>query len=82
MNYKPLARRLARLEQDAYARHAAWLATLSDAELDALVAATPAYVRAAYAAMTDDDLERLASGRMSNAEQERRLQDARQHDAT
>jgi len=82
MNYKPLARRLARLEQDAHARYAAWLATLSDAELDVLYKDMPADVSAALDAMTGDDLERLVSGRMSNAEQQRRLQDARQHVTT
>ncbi len=76
-SYKPLARRLARLEQDARARYTAWVATLSAAELDALCNRIPPDERAAYEAMTDDDLERLASGRMSNAEQQRRLQDAR-----
>jgi hypothetical protein len=81
MNAKPLARRLARLEEDARARQTAWLLSLSDAELDALCKDTPADVSAAYDAMTLDELERLASGRMTEKEWQRHLHRARQHDA-
>jgi len=75
--YKSLACRLARLEQDAHARHTAWVASLSDDELDAFCNRIPPDERAAYDAMTHDELERLANGRMPNAEWQRRLQDAR-----
>jgi hypothetical protein len=76
-SYKPLARRLARLELDARARQTVWVASLSDDELDALCNRIPPDERAAYDAMTLDELERLADGRMPNAEWQRRLQDAR-----
>jgi hypothetical protein len=76
MNYKAIGRRLARLEQDARVRQKTWVNSLSDAELDALCKDTPADKQAAFDAMTDDDLERLASGRMPEAEWRRRLQDA------
>ncbi len=81
-SYKPLARRLARLEQDARARQTAWVLSLSDDEFDALCKAIPPDERAAYEAMTDADVERLAAGRMSNVEWQRRLQDARRTNGT
>jgi hypothetical protein len=81
-SYKPLARRLVRLEQDARARQTAWVHSLSEAELDALCKAIPPDERAAYDAMTDDELERLASGRMPTVEWQRRLQDARRTNGT
>jgi hypothetical protein len=81
-SYKPLARRLARLEQDARARQKAWVLSLSDDEFDALCKAIPPDERAAYEAMTDADVERLAAGRMSNVEWQRRLQDARRTNGT
>ncbi len=77
MNAKAIGRRLARLEQDARARQTAWVMSLSDDELDALVASIPPDIRAAYDAMTLDELERLADGRMPNAEWQRRLHRAR-----
>ncbi len=80
-SYKPLARRLARLEQDARARYTAWVATLSPAELDALCNRIPPDELAIYEAMTEDELERLADGRMPVAEWQRHLHRARQHDA-
>jgi len=73
MTTKVLARRLARLEQ-AYGD---WVASLSDDELDAFLQRIPPDERAAYDAMTDDELERLADGRMSKAECQRHLQRAR-----
>jgi hypothetical protein len=76
-SYKPLARRLVRLEQDARARQTAWVASLSDDEFDALLQRIPPDERAAYDAMTLDDLERLANGRMQKAEWQRRLHRAR-----
>ena len=81
-SYKPLARRLVRLEQDACARQAAWVMSLSDDAFDAFYKAIPPDERAAFDAMTDDELERLAAGRMPTVEWQRRLQDARQHEAT
>jgi hypothetical protein len=81
-SYKPLARRLARLEQDARARQKAWVLSLSDDEFDALLQRIPPDERAAYEAMTDADVERLAAGRMSNVEWQRRLQDARRTHGT
>ncbi len=81
-SYKPLARRLACLEQDARARQKAWVMSLSDDEFDALCKAIPPDERAAYEAMTDADVERLADGRMSNVEWQRRLQDARRTNGT
>src|SRR5687767_5906772 len=77
MNSKATARRLARLEQQSVASYAAWLATLSEAELEALCADIPPDERAAFAAMTEADAERLIHGRMSQAEWQRRLEDAR-----
>jgi hypothetical protein len=80
--YKPLARRLARLEQDARARQTAWVMSLTDDEFDAFYKAIPPDERAAYEAMTDADVERVAAGRMSNVEWQRRLQDARRTNDT
>jgi hypothetical protein len=77
MNAKPLARRLARLEQAAADASTAWLASLSDDELDAFCKAIPPDEQAAFDAMTDDELEQLADGRMQKAEWQRRLQAAR-----
>ncbi len=77
MNAKAIGRRLVRLEQDARARQIAWVASLSDDEFDALLQRIPPDERAAYDAMTDDELERLASGRMPSAEWQRRLHRAR-----
>ena len=68
MSTNAIVRRLARLEQAAYDARVAYAAALSDDELDALVATIPPDIRAAYDAMTLDELERLADGRMSNAE--------------
>jgi hypothetical protein len=81
MNTKAIGRRLARLEQDARARQTAWVMSLSDDELDAFLQRIPPDEWAAYEAMTDDELERLANGRMPVAEQQRHLYRARQHDA-
>jgi hypothetical protein len=81
-SYKPLARRLVRLEQDARARQIAWVASLSDDEFDALLQRIPPDERAAYDAMTDDELERLAAGRMPTVEWQRRLQNARRTNGT
>ncbi len=82
MNTKAIGRRLARLEQDARARQTAWVMSLSDDEFDAFYKAIPPDERAAYEAMTDADVERVASGRMPNAEWQRRLQDARRTNGT
>jgi hypothetical protein len=82
MNAKAIGRRLARLEQDARARQIAWVHSLSEAELDALCKAIPPDERAAYDAMTDAELERLAAGRMPTVEWQRRLQDARRTNGT
>jgi hypothetical protein len=81
MNAKAIGRRLARLEQDARARQTAWVLSLTDDELDAFLQRIPLDERAAFDALTDDELERLAAGRMPLAEWQRRLQDARQHSA-
>ncbi len=78
MNTKAIGRRLARLEQDARARQTAWVMSLSDDELDAFLQRIPPDEWAAYEAMTDDELERLANGRMPVAEQQRHLHRARQ----
>jgi hypothetical protein len=77
MSTNAIGRRLARLEQDARARQKAWVLSLSDDEFDALIATIPLDIRAAYDAMTLDELERLADGRMPNAEWQRRLHRAR-----
>ena len=83
MNAKAIGRRSWRaLEQDARARQTAWVASLSDDEFDALLQRIPPDERAAYDAMTDDELERLAAGRMSTLEWQRRLQDARRTNGT
>jgi len=82
MNAKAIGRRLARLEQDARARQTAWVLSLSDDEFDALLQRIPPDERAAYDAMTDDELERLASSRMPTVEWQRRLQDARRTNGT
>jgi hypothetical protein len=82
MNTKAIGRRVARLEQDARARQTAWVMSLSDDEFDALCKAIPPDERAAYDAMTDADVDRVAAGRMSRAEWQRRLQDARRTNAT
>ncbi len=79
MNYKPLARHLARLEQDAKAIYTAWVASLSDDELDALCKDVQPDVLGAYDAMTDDELERLDSGRMSEAEWQRWIRPSGMH---
>jgi hypothetical protein len=62
-----IARRLARLER-AYVE---WVRTLTDAELDELCSRIPPAERAAFDTLTDDELERLAAGRMPNAEWQR-----------
>jgi hypothetical protein len=82
MNAKAIGRRLARLEQDARARQTAWVLSLTDDEFDAFYKAIPPDERAAFDAMTDDELERLAAGRMPSAEWQRRLQDARRTNGT
>jgi hypothetical protein len=82
MNANAIWRRVARLEQDTRARQTAWVMSLTDDELDALCKAIPPDERAAYDAMTDAELERLASGRMPVAEWQRRLQDARRTNGT
>ncbi len=82
MNAKAIGRRLARLEQAATAASAAWVASLSDDEFDALYNRIPPDERAAFDAMTDDELERLADGRMPTVEWQRRLQDARRANGT
>lgn len=76
--YKAMARRLARLEQ----AYVAWVNSLSDAELDALCGAIPPERQAVFDAMTFDELERLANGRMPEKEWQRHLHRARQHDTT
>jgi hypothetical protein len=73
-----MARRLARLETAAATRYKAWLETLTDDELDALCKDMPPDVQAAFDAMTDDELERLAAGRMSRGEWHQRVERARQ----
>jgi len=78
MTTKPLARRLARLEQ-AYGD---WVASLSDDELDTFLQRIPPDERAAFDAMTDDELERLADGRMQKGEWRTRLQRARHANGT
>ena len=82
MNTKAIGRRLARLEQDARARQKAWVMSLSDDEFDAFLQRIPLDERAAFDAMTEAELERLASGRMPIAEWQRRLQDARRTNGT
>ena len=82
MNAKAIGRRLARLEQDARARQTAWVMSLTDDELDAFLQRIPLDERAAFDALTDDELERLAAGRMPLAEWQRRLQDARRTNGT
>ncbi len=82
MNTKAIGRRVARLEQDARARQTAWVMSLSDDEFDALCKAIPPDERAAYDAMTDADVDRVAAGRMSRAEWQRRVQDARRTNGT
>jgi hypothetical protein len=72
MNAKAIGRRLARLEQAYIDR----VLSLTDDELDAFLQRIPSDERAAFDAMTDDELERLAAGRMSTVEWQRRLQDA------
>ena len=82
MNAKAIGRRVARLEQDARARQTAWVLSLTDDEFDAFYKAIPPDERAAFDALTDDELERLAAGRMPLAEWQRRLQDARRTNGT
>jgi hypothetical protein len=82
MNAKAIGRRVSRLEQDARARQTAWVLSLTDDELDAFLQRMPLDERAAYDAMTDDELERLADGRMPTVEWQRRLQDARHANGT
>jgi hypothetical protein len=82
MSTNAIVRRLARLEQAAHDARVAYAAALSDDELDALIATIPLDIRAAYDAMTLDELERLAAGRMPTVEWQRRLQDARRANGT
>ncbi len=82
MRTNAIGRRLARLEQAAYDARVACAAALTVDELDALIATIPPDIRAAYDAMTLDELERLADGRMSKLEWQRRLQDARRTNGT
>ncbi len=77
MNAKAIERRVARLEQDARARQTAWVMSLTDDEFDAFLQRIPPDEQAAFDAMTADELERLAAGRMPTVEWQRRLQDAR-----
>jgi hypothetical protein len=74
MNTKAIAQRVVRLERAASAASRAWAATLTDAELDEYYNAIPAHIRATYDGMTDAELERLATGRMSRVEWQRHQQ--------
>jgi hypothetical protein len=73
MTTNALARRLARLEQ-AYGD---WVASLSDDAFDALLKRVPPVRLAVFDAMTDDELKRFNSGRMSNVEWRWHLRRAR-----
>jgi hypothetical protein len=53
--------------------------SLSDDEFEAFLQRIPPDERAAYDAMTDDELERLAAGRMSKLEWRQHLRNAREH---
>jgi hypothetical protein len=80
-----MERRLADLEQTAAANHQAalqaWVDSLTDDELDALLAEDTARdpVRAAAMdALSDEDLERLGDGKMLDAEWQQHLQRAQE----
>ncbi len=73
-HYNVIQRRLVALERT----YNVWLTTLTDAELDELVSRIPADERAVLDALTDDELERLHTGRITSAEWTRLRQQARQ----
>ena len=69
-----------RAEQER-AEHQAWVESLSDAELDALIAEEAErdpVTHAAVEALSDADLERLDAGTMPNAEWQQHLQRAQE----
>ncbi len=72
MSYTQMARRLAELEQAAAAKQRARIASLSDDELEALIADMDPQARAVLDAVADalsnEDLDRFLDGRMSSAE--------------
>ncbi len=82
MNAKAIGRRLARLEQAREQAYANWVMSLTDDELDAFCKAIPPDERAAFDALTDAELERLAAGRMSKLEWRQHLHRARRTNAT
>ena len=78
MSYKQMERRLAELEQMAQDRQRAWLASLSDAEFDALLEERWPGFALVIDALSDADRERLWDGTMSAAEFEQHRQRAQE----
>ncbi len=73
MSYKQMERRLAAIEQEARSQQQARIESMSDAELDALIAEfaeRDPVGNAAVEAMSAEDLDRLCDGRMPAAEWE------------
>lgn len=68
MSYKQMDRRLADLEREAAAKQQAWVESLSDAELDALLDERWPGFAVAYDTLSDADRDRLSDGKMPDAE--------------
>ena len=81
MSYKQIERRLVDLERAAAAKQRAWIESLSDEDFDryvADIAERDPVGYAAFEAMSDEDLDRACDGRMSEAEWDRILQQAKE----
>jgi AraC-like DNA-binding protein len=68
MSYRRLYHKLATLEAAAAAAYERYLQSLTDAELATLCGQSPPELRAAFAALTDAELELVRAGRLTNAD--------------
>jgi hypothetical protein len=78
MRYREVERRLEQLEAEARRQEQKWLESLSDEELEALCAAAPPELRAAFDAMTDDEIEQAVRDDLDEDEIIRRYHAKRQ----
>ncbi len=68
MSYKQMERRLVDLEQAAAAKQRAWIESLSDAELDALLEEQRPGFTLVCDALSEAEWDRVCDGTMSEAE--------------
>ena len=73
-----MERRLVDLEREGAAKHQAWIESLSDAELDALLDEQRPGFTLVEDALSEAEWDRLCDGTMSEAEWERILQQAQE----